>query len=595
MNLLIERSEGQKRFHLTIILFIIFAILLSYSVYSSIEYPGENSYSIEINGIQISASPIFIYFKNSFLVSTVIIFMINNTRNYSESLTLIISPGSGEVVKNISLLPGQFIKFSIPLTPDEMRSSILTINILSGNLIHNIEIKISQSIISAISEISFLASILFYSLFLFSFRCRSKKIPYLLLGGLILIAPFFGQRYDMYFMISSPLHLLHGVNPFIASKSIPGGLKWEYPPLYLYYGMAVEYILIHVGLIRFPHNVIFSGVLWGYNYMAWRGIVGGYLPGLYLIMKLPMIVSTFLIYSILNKEKLGYNLTKIWLLNPAVILIGILWGQLDVITALLLVFSITQLKRGNSSIAALSATVGAYVKIFSVFMIPIILIESRHKVRDLLIVIVISLASILPYIFIGNFRQDIMELIYTRSVPSYANLFSANGITWQVILMDIGVKSFPSLSILIFLPSFIAIIVLYWKRRMDIMVTLILIFSVFFLTYNFVNPQYFILVIPIFLMMKQTRFLIIYSAIPAIYVFLTYQLPYFINPFLSYNYFSSYLGQVEHLRQYITSSYPVLWPFIIVCTGIYLYTFYWALKESIMGPWHNFPENVVFP
>jgi len=589
----IKKWSILKRHRVAILFFILFLVTFSFSFYESVEFPNENSYSGNLGSISITVSPLNLYYEQSQIVGPLIELTALNNLNSTDNLFLFMESGTHKYSYEYYLSPHEFLKVYLSLNDSVLNANIIYINFSYSSFKKTVEINIKNTIIPFLAEVSLLLSIVSYMLFIFLFEETKKFIPYLILFAFFLISPFLGQRYDMYFMIASPLHIIQNVNPFLASKYIPGGLKWEYPPLYLYYGVAVEFIISHMNIIRFPTNIIYPGVIWNYNSMAWRGFVTGYLPLLYLIMKIPMIMSTFLIFIILKNETSKLNITKLWLLNPAVILIGVIWGQIDVIAALMMLFSIVQLRKGNTHIASISATVGAFVKIFPVFIIPLILIRSKNKLRDLILVATVSLASIIPYFMFGNFKQNIMELAYSRSVPTYNNIFSSNGITWQIILGDIGVKNFPSLGLIVFLPAFIIIVYLYWRRKMDTNITIIMIFSIFFMTYNYVNPQYFILVIPIFLMMKEIKLFIIYSAIPSIYVFLTYTLPYFVNPYISYNYFSSYLGQIEHVRQYVTSSYPILWTFIIISTGIYFLTFLWSIKRSSGFSRDNPPDSVI--
>ncbi len=51
------------------------------------------------------------------------------------------------------------------------------------------------------------------------------------------IAPFTGQRYDVYFLLSSGIRILQHVNPFNPGNPAlyPGALKWAYPPFYAVY------------------------------------------------------------------------------------------------------------------------------------------------------------------------------------------------------------------------------------------------------------------------------------------------------------------------------------------------------------------------
>ncbi len=576
------------------IFLLIFSLLFLYSFYGSINLQGENSISTIENGAEITIFPQQIYVGTNSVTQPLLEIIINNTIDQQSSILIVLQSGNNKLLESFSLLPHQFERIYIPLNSSILAVHQISITISSGREAFTSYVSVENTLLPLIFEISFLLSILFYGLFFYYFKSGLRYVPIMILAGYFAISPFMGQRYDMYFMIFSPLKLILGSNPFLTSSSVPGGLKWEYPPVYLFYGGAVEIVLTKLHMLPMS-GFIYPGILWKFNNMDWRGLVNPNLPLYYLLLKIPFIISTFSIYLVLKNRHPETDMTRSWLLNPAVILIGVIWGQLDVVASLTLILSVLYLERGRTDLAILFATLGGFVKIFPLFIIPIILFKSRKKVRDIMILIIVSLFSIIPYIVAGNVFGDILEMVYSRGVPTYSNLFDANGISWQVILMDLGFKNFPSLSLFIFLPFFVGLTVYYYFKGGNLSIWLIAIFSCFFLTYNFVNPQYFILVLPLFIILKKTRFFIIYSLIPSVYILLNYSLPYFVNPYYAYNYYASPLGQMEHIRLYITGGYVIMWSFIIISAAVFSYTLFWALRGLRDNSWNDFPDFMAFP
>ncbi|MEM0128413.1 MAG: hypothetical protein QXO03_04945, partial [Thermoplasmatales archaeon] len=315
-------------------------------------------------------------------------------------------------------------------------------------------------------------------------------------------------------------------------------------------------------------RLVYPGVLLGNYYDAWMSFTPKTLPIFYLFAKIPMIISVVLVFLLLDRE-VGkrYNVTKLWLLSPYVILVGIMWGQLDVIASLFLLVSFLAFSRGRTDLAILAATTGFWVKIFPAFIIPFLLIESKRKTRDVLIMLLSSIPALLIYYHSGHFIDDIEIIAYARSIPTFRGIFSANGLTWQLIIQDLRITHFPAIFTYAFPPFIVVLSLIYYYKRGSMIKYVIAEFLFFFLTYNFVNPQYFIVVIPLFLIDKDLRNYLIYSIYPTLYVIFNYSFSYFVVPSLSYNYFASYIGQIEQARTWITASYLFIYPLIILFTA----------------------------
>jgi hypothetical protein len=145
-------------------------------------------------------------------------------------------------------------------------------------------------------------------------------------------------------------------------------------------------------------------------------------------------------------------------------------------------------------------------------------------------------------------------------------VFNAQGLTWQIIVSKLGIVHFPSIFLYTFLPFLVIISIVYYLRRGNIVNYLIVEFMFFFLTYNFVDPQYFIVLIPLFLINRDLWNYVVFSVYPFLFILLNYSFAYFIVPSLSLSYFASSLGQEEALRTWITSSSLFILPLVTAFT-----------------------------
>lgn len=364
------------------------------------------------------------------------------------------------------------------------------------------------------------------------------------------IAVLLGQRYDLYFMISSGLRLFHSVDPYIASSQLPGPLKWAYPPVFPYYSLLVDRLAFALDPAMIPSNASLNyiGVIYGNLYSAWKAIAGLPLYELYATIKIPMVLSVFASYALIWKmSPLKGRIFGLWILNPAVILIGIAWGQIDAVAAFCMIMSIYYFRKSRTSYSVLFASIGAMIKIFPVLLIPFILASSKHRARDTLIVITILSLGLLLYYSAGNFLLNISTLFYSRASPTFDGLFFVNGLSWEVVLQALRVTEFPSLFLYVFVPAYFILVGLYWKTRKYLESFIIVSFLLFFLTYNIVNPQYMIYPVALYLILGRSKEAIILSIIAVAYISVSSTLAFFLNPEISYNYLSSLFGQAQNI------------------------------------------------
>lgn len=451
-------------------------------------------------------------------------------------------------------------------------------------------VKVDHTPLPLLTEVLTGLAALFYFITLASWNMGSRRILLFLIPLYIAFAALFGQRYDTFFMISSGIRAYDGVNPFVPSNLFPASLKWEYPPLFIPYSVFSYLIVLLSGQPAISNNILnFIGAESGFTYMAWRSLSGPSLIPYYLLIKIPMIASTLGLYRIMVRRA-GIDhaiVNRYWLLNPYIIVVAIAWGQLDVLSSLFLVWSIIELKRGSTGTAAVFTAIGTSFKIFPVFLLPLIISNSRKRLRDIGFFAMGLAPNLIIYKLTGTLFYPLSELLFSRSVPTFYGIFSSNGVSWQVILNIIGIRSFPSLFLYVFIPLF-AIFTFFYITRLrngNPALFMIVVISLFFLTYNYVNPQYFIWLIPLLLIENDLWHVAVFSLIPMVYLFLTYRITYFINPYLSFNYFSSPLGQLEVTRVSLLSG--LLIPFIIMVNAFILYFLYKKVSSLFREPLQN--------
>ncbi len=587
-----KRGVGSLRKYAYIFIVVSIALfIISYSL--SINVPPQQQENYSFPGGSLTITPTVLYVHN-FLWYGPSVF-VTVTLNHTESLVqayVYQEYSTHLTVFNQTFHNTSYLSFYFGLHPpisSHVEKFLITIN---GEFIP-VSVSVQASPYPMIGELSLLFSFVLFmtGVYLAPFRSRLWTFPIWL--SFLILSAFLGHRYDMFFMLSGGLHVLTGVNPFIQSVNLPGTLKWTYPPYYLVWSIIADVFagtLSHTALPS-AQSLVFPGVRTGNYYEAWLGFFPRSLPIYYLLTKLPMIASVFAIYYLLVKKfKLPYNMTKIWLLSPFVILIGAIWGQLDIIASAFLILSVYYMQNGRNDLAILASVLGFWVKIFPVFILPFILIESRHRLRDSAIVVLSSIPALIMYALSGSFVKDLEVMIYSRSVNTFNGVFSAQGLTWQVIISKLGVLQFPSIFLYLFIPFIVIIIIVYYYRRGNVVKYLILELLFFYLTYNYVDPQYLIVLVPLFLINRDLWNYAVFSIYPLAFTLLSYSFTYFIVPSLSVNYFTSPLGQQEALRTWITSSVIFTFPLVIAFTLSVVVTMW----MTVTGRRFRFLENSIF-
>jgi hypothetical protein len=403
------------------------------------------------------------------------------------------------------------------------------------------------------------------------------------------ISPFTGQRYDVYFLLSSGIRVLQHVNPFDPGNppAYPSPLKWAYPPAYAVYS-ALSFLIYQLTTGAYLPSV--SALTWpGWltsTYNVFLAYVPQTLPVLVFLLKLPMVASALLTGWLLRRMT-GKELAAIsWLTNPLVILVAAVWGQLDPIATLFAVASMYYFQRGKEYHAYLLSSIGAAVKVWPVILIPIMLVVSLRRnggraLKPLAAVLPAALVTVGLYAAFANPLESLYVLIYARGIPTFAGAFSVNGLTWQQIL---AVMNSPPVPLFLYLGIPLYILMLswiYWKRDDDVVKWVVVSILIFFLTYNYVNPQYFYWMLPFLLLQKRRFQYLLFTALPFAVLAPTYNIFYFVSPSVLPNEFAYGASIVEQLK--VNVVYQTTWLFVLLL-GIIPTVCYLGLLVSEVRP-----------
>ncbi len=432
-----------------------------------------------------------------------------------------------------------------------------------------------------------LALALFY---VFGKRLGRKRFVLLAAGFYLAVAPFTGQRYDVYFLLSSGIRILQHVNPFDSGNPplYPGALKWAYPPLYAVYSefSFAVYQLLTGARLPSVSALTYRGWLTSV-YSVWQAYVPSSLPLLVLLLKLPMIASAIWTGVLVGKMTGDESLVVKWVANPLVVLVAAVWGQLDPIATLLAVASIYMFQKGKPYHAYALASVGAAVKIWPALLLPILLIvslrrEGNRALKPLLGILPALVVTLTLYGVYGNLVESLIVFVYARGIPTFAGQFSVNGLTWQQVLFVLKLPPLP-LFLIVGTPAYVAMLGwIYWKKEEDVTKWLTAFILVFFLTYNYVNPQYFYWILPLLMIRRKMLATYVFTLLPLAYMLLAYNIFYFVSPAILPDEFAFGTSIAEQLKVSAFYQSPVLFAFVtgLIPTAAYAALLYHEMKSG---------------
>lgn len=528
------------------------ACVVTSSVYS-LNGQQDNIYSQKSNNVEVGVSPVHIYGMGPVPSNVKIEVTIQGQDNFSHVDILFSGNGHLSEAGNYSFTPRPFFTTYVSLPPDNSgNGGVLDVQVNNNTI--QVPITVTGTYLNLLAEgLLYLGIGLICAFFLLQKFSLSRT--WLLIPVYLFLSVFYGQRYDMYFLLSSGFRVIFGTSPYIPSANLLPGLQWTYPPGYIPWSYLVDklYLLFH-GFPGVSNTTLnFIGTEYGQPYGAWRSLAGFNLIVLYFLLKIPMVAAFFWTHHVLKKLSGSYN-QKLWLINPLVVIVAVLWGQLDILAVAFMLQALLSYRSGYSGRAVLFASIGAAFKIFPALLIPFFVLTSKNKVRTSAGVLPVLFLVIAIYEFTGGITSSVYGLLFARSIPTFAGIFVSNGLTWQVMLPYLGIKSFPSLFLYFFVPAYLVLTVVSVMKKVRIEDYAILMFMLFFLSYNFVNPQYLIWVIPLMVITSREKWARNLSLLGLVFMILTYSYTYFMNPQISWHYSGSMVGQLEALKVYFLGS-----------------------------------------
>jgi len=243
-----------------------------------------------------------------------------------------------------------------------------------------------------------------------------------------------------------------------------------------------------------------------------------------LFIKLPIIFADLSIplFIYINRNSLNIPDTKaryiliLWLLNPYTILISSVWGQYDSIPTLLMILSLIYLAKGFIFRSAIFMALGFLFKFFTILILPIILIAllNSKKIKVALkFTIIVSLISLIQLlVYYVTVPQLIIDIIHYRAgISAWGEYYQ--GLTYLTLLWRCGLTKIlqPSPFLLLYSAILITILIIIKFRRTDLLditkpsnVLMLAYLSLipFFLSYNMINQQYFMWILPLLLIIS---------------------------------------------------------------------------------------------
>jgi hypothetical protein len=165
-------------------------------------------------------------------------------------------------------------------------------------------------------------------------------------------------------------------------------------------------------------------------------------------------------------------------------------------------------------------------------------------------------------------------LLYARGIPTFSGAFTVNGLTWQEVLVVLKSPPVP-LFLVVGIPAYLACYAwMYFKRETDVVKWLIVSILILFLTYNYVNPQYFYWIVPLLLLQKRKGMALLFTVLPLIYVILSYDLFYFVSPAYLPDQFALGASVADQIK--LNFFYQSTWLFLLVGALIPTLAYVWA-------------------
>ena len=516
-------------------------------------------------GIGVSAQPPTVNYPAPSLPASGVSFAETLNVNYSSAYsnqTLTLEYLNGSRWAPLQSFTGNAVGFTEVdhgLTADWAKLGENDVRVVGGGCVSGATVfRVQTDATASISDVGIYVSVILLSaaFLLLGRRLGWRWFAVVAAGVYLVLSPFTGQRYDIYFLLSSGIRMLQHVNPFSPGSPpiYPGPLKWAYPPLYAAYSAVAfaAYQLITGSPLPSVSALTYPGWLTS-TYSVFQAFVPANLPVLVFILKLPMVASALATGVLITRMTGDRSAAVWWAANPLVVLVAAVWGQIDPISTLLAVGSVYCFRKERLYHSYLLASLGAAVKVWPVLLIPIILTvtlrtKGRAAIKPLVAVLPALLITVGLYAIYGNPIQSLFLLVYARGVPTFAGALSVNGLTWQELLYVLNSPPVP-LFLLAGIPAYCVMLAwAYLKRDGDIVKWLVASILVFYLTYNYVNPQYFSWIVPFLMIQRRRLATTVFSILPLAYMALAYNIFYFVSAGILPNEFSTGASIADQLK-----------------------------------------------
>jgi Gpi18-like mannosyltransferase len=336
------------------------------------------------------------------------------------------------------------------------------------------------------------------------------------------------------------------------------------------------------------------------TYNVFQAFVPSTLPIIVSLLKLPIIACAILTGLLLRKMTGADSSVAWWIANPLVILVGSIWGQIDPIATLLALASVYYFQKEKEYHAYLLASFGAAVKIWPVLVVPIFLVISLKRrglaaFKPLVAVLPALLVTLVVYGFYGNPLQSLFVFAYARGIPTFAGAFTVNGLTWQELLFVFHSPPIP-LFLVVGIPLYAIILAwTYRKGETDVAKLMVVFLLIFYLTYNYVNPQYFYWILPFLMLQRRRLATIAFTALPLFFMFFAYNIFYFVSPTLLPDEFSFGASVLEQMKVSFFYQTPVQFLLIsaLIPTAVYVFLLRRELKRAAKNTARVVPQTGV--
>lgn len=325
-----------------------------------------------------------------------------------------------------------------------------------------------------------------------SVSLSDQKVWYAVLGFSVAVrlatAPFTGNPFDLGIWMNTGSYVGFGRSPYDLHPHI------GYPPLW---------------------------ALWCWvSYMFSNSILPGNQFAYIFVIKTPILCADYVLISMLLQLSKqhgilgGRALSTLYLLNPYVLTVGVIWGMMDNLVGVLVITSLLLIKN-RPSWSGISFALGVALKIYPILFFPLMIafLASTQKIRNIarwtIAFVTTSIVSIwLPFLI---FNWDVGGLIGVGTAQIARTPAAIAPIAFWSYLSDIGITNLGPISLetiqnqqllrLVWIPAVaLCIIIMFWKRKFGrsestLMRECLLVYLIYLITAPSISEQLFELVL----------------------------------------------------------------------------------------------------